>query len=158
MRPGRKRTAQNRRRGGNRGARITEHCRYERRAGRDADEGVRSVPDAVQPWQLVGEELDERHEAARREHERVLEDVEVAGELQVAEIARQPDDEDDRISAQPGAPSEGGGERELGQAHLTWWRRSSTARTRRRRSRTLRSSTSCRTRSPGSAARSARRP
>ena len=64
-----------------RGAGIAEDRCGKRCAGRDADEAVNGIPDAVQPRQLVREELHACHEAARPKHERMLQDAQVSRKL-----------------------------------------------------------------------------
>ena len=48
--------------------RVAEHAGRQRRTRRNADEGVHDVPQRVDAGDLVGEELDEEHEARRRQH------------------------------------------------------------------------------------------
>src|SRR5204862_82978 len=91
----------------------------ERRAGGDANEGVDRIPDAVEPGDLVDEELDEQHHAAGAEDDRVREHVQVAGQGDPAEPAGQAGDEDDGVEAQPARPAERGSDGDqLGQVEL----------------------------------------
>ena len=91
----------------------------ERRAGGDADEGVDRVPDAVEARDLVDEELDEEHHAAAPRTIGLGEHVQVAGQRDPAEPARQAGEEDDGVEAQAAGPAEGGGDGdELGQVEV----------------------------------------
>ena len=72
------------------GGRVaTEHAGGQRRAGRDADEGVHRVPQRVETRNLVGEELDHQHQARRAEHQRVLQHLQAGGQRHPAQPAGQ---------------------------------------------------------------------
>jgi hypothetical protein len=80
----------------------------ERRARGNADDGVHHVPEAVDARDLVGEELDEEHQAAGAEQPGRLQQGEACRQLHPAEGAGKPGQEKHGIEAQPAGPAEGG--------------------------------------------------
>ena len=92
--------------------RIAEHARGERGAGRNPDERLHDVPGRIHAGHLVGEELDQAHEARRREHQRMREHVE--SRRQVDPVRGSPGPPTMNSTAykpQAARPADGGGER-----------------------------------------------
>jgi hypothetical protein len=118
MHAGGERAAEDRRGEGHRRIGVAEHRRGERRARGNADEAVHGIPEAVEPGQLVGEELHRAHEAARGEDQRVLEQAQVLRQLEPAQRAGEAEGEDHRVGAQAAAPRERRSDREVRQVPL----------------------------------------
>ena len=105
---GRQRAADQTHRNLQRTALLAHHRRRQRRAGRDADEGVHGIPQRVEPGQLVGKELDHQQHAGNPQHQRMGQHAKAAGQLYTGKARQCAEHEDQRVEAQPAGPAEPG--------------------------------------------------
>src|SRR5450631_743596 len=109
---GSQRAADDRRGDGPSRRRIAEYACRQRCTRGDANDGVDEIPHRVEARNLVRKKLDEDHEAGRREHHRMRQDLQMLRQIEPAGVADRADDEQHGVQTDSAGPAERSRERD----------------------------------------------